>query len=107
MLQGGYLASRIPGASSPGIGTETDLAIFGFGAGLGLVAGLLRPLARSFVGSLVFGVLLVEAGVWGLWHLVRRDAQAPNWTTLGATAVFGLLLGVAYYISQQHEKRQI
>jgi len=107
MVQGGYVYSRIPGADSPAVGTETDLAIFALGGGLGLVAGLLRPLGRSFLGSLVFGVLLVEAGVWGLWHFVRQGDAALDSTTLGATAVFGVLLGAAFYLSQQHEKGRL
>lgn len=108
MLQGGYVYSRIPGAESPGIGTSTDLAIFALGGGLGLVAGLLRPLGRkSFLGSLLFGLLLVEAGVWGLWHFVRQGAGTPDGRTLGASAGFGVLLGAAFYLSQQHEKGRV
>jgi predicted membrane-bound spermidine synthase len=104
MVQIGYVDSRIPGAESPGSGVPTDLAIFALGGGLGLVAGLLRPMGRTFLGSLLFGVVLVEAGVWGLWHFVRLDGGAPDRTTLAATAGFGLLLGAAFYLSQQHEK---
>jgi hypothetical protein len=106
MVQGGYIYSRIPGAQSPSSGTTTALAIFALGSGLGLVAGLLRPLGKSFLGSLVFGVLLVEAGVWGLWHFVRQGAGTLDATTLAATAGFGVLLGAAFYLSQRHEKRR-
>ena len=107
MFQGGYLSSRIPGTSSPGVGTSTDLAIFALGAGLGVVAGLLRPLSRSFAGSLLFGVLLVQAGVWGLWHFVRRDAGTLDWRATAAAAGFGVLLGAAFYVSQQQERRRV
>jgi hypothetical protein len=107
MFQGGYLSSRIPGTSTPGVGTSTDLAIFALGAGLGVVAGLLRPLARSFAGSLLFGVLLVQAGVWGLWHFVRRSPGTLDWRVAAAAAGFGLLLGAAFYVSQQQERRRV
>jgi hypothetical protein len=107
MLQGGYVYSRIPGAESAGTGTETDLAIFALGGGLGVVAGLLRPLGNTFLGSLLFGVLLVEAGVWGLWYFVRQSAGTPDWRALGATAGFGLLLGAAFYLSRQHDKGRL
>ena len=107
MVQGGSVYSRIPGAESRAAGTETDLAIFALGGGLGVVAGLLRPLGNSFLGSLMFGVVLVEAGVWGLWHFVRQSAGALDLITISATAVFGVLLGAAFYLSQQYEKGRI
>ena len=107
MVQGGYVYSRIPGAEATGAGTTTDVAIFAMGGGLGLVAGLLRPLGRTFLGSLVFGVVLVEVGVWGLWRFVRQGAGTPELTTLAASAVFGVLLGAAFYLSGLHEQGRI
>jgi hypothetical protein len=71
------------------------------------VAGLLRPLTRSFLGSLLFGVLLVEFGAVSLWYFVRQSSRGPELSTLIAAGVFGLLLGAAAYISQQPEKRQM
>jgi hypothetical protein len=107
LLQGGYLASRIPGTPSPGTRLQVDLATFAFGAGLGAVAGLLRPLTRSFLGSLLFGVLLVEIGAMGFWYFVRQSMRRPDLSTLVAVVLFGLVLGAAAYISQQSEKRQV
>lgn len=107
MVQGGYIYSRVPGAESGGQGTATDFAIFAMGGGLGLVAGLLRPLGKTFLGSLVFGVVLVEVGVWGLWRFVREWSDTPELTTLASSAVFGVLLGAAFYLSGLHERGRI
>ena len=107
MLQGGYLVSRVPEAARPSAGLEVDLATLALGAGLGAVAGLLRPLTRSFLGSLLFGVLIVEIGAIGLWYFVRQSARGLEPTTLAAAGIFGLLLGAACYISQQPEKRRV
>jgi hypothetical protein len=93
MVQGGYVYSRIPGAEATGSGTTTDIAIFAMGGGLGLVAGLLRPLGKTFLGSLVFGVILVEVGVWGLWRFVRQGSGTPELTTLAASGGLGSCSG--------------
>jgi hypothetical protein len=104
---GTFPLSPVPAADAPGYGTRADLEILALGAGLGAVAGLLRPLARSFVGSLLFGVILVEVGAWSLWYFVGHNAGPMRWGVIAAVAGVGLLFGAAFYLSQQPMKQSL
>ena len=99
--------SPVPLADAPGYGTRADLEILALGAGLGAVAGLLRPLARSFAGSLLFGVVLVEVGAWTLWYFVGHNDGPMRWGVIAAAAGVGLLFGAAFYLSRQPAKQSL
>lgn len=85
-------------------GSQPTLAILALGAGLGAIAGLLRPLGRSFLGSLFLGCLLADSGLFLLRILAPPRADAPAFNPFGSGLLFGVMLGLALYLSELHKR---
>jgi uncharacterized membrane protein YfcA len=88
------------------IDSGSSLAILALGAALGAVAGALRPLARSLIGSLLLGCVLAYGGLYLLRVLrpIRPDAPTPH--IAGAGFGFGVILGLALYLSELHKRSE-
>jgi hypothetical protein len=85
---------------------ESSLAILALGAFLGAIAGLLRPLTRSFLGSLGLGALLSEGALLAIRWLVPSRADMPPFRPFGPVLWVGLLLGLAMYLGELHRRTQ-
>jgi hypothetical protein len=101
------LPGRLPVNPAPPrltIDSGSSLAILALGAALGAVAGALRPLSRSLVGSLLVGCLLADGGLYLIRVLRPVRPDAPPFHLLGSGLVFGVILGLALYLSELHKR---
>ena len=101
------LPGRLPLTASQTRLVGTPAASFGIlalGAGLGAVAGLLRPLTRTFPGSLVVGVALSETTLLLLRWLLPPRGDRPPLHPLGPVLWMGLVLGLALYFGELHRR---
>lgn len=83
---------------------EASFGILALGAGLGAVAGLLRPLTRTLVGSLVVGLALSETTLLLLRWLLPARADRPPPQPFGPVLGMGLVLGLALYFGELHRR---
>src|SRR5574338_7633 len=87
-------------------GSDATLAILALGLTLGAIAGVFRPLGRSFLGSLVLGCALVEAALFLIRQLAPHRGDRPPFDPFGPGLLFGLMLGLAFYLSELHRRTQ-
>ena len=83
---------------------EASFGILALGAGLGAVAGLLRPLTRTLLGSLGVGVALSETTLLLLRWLLPARADRPPLQPFGAVLWMGLVLGLALCFGELHRR---
>lgn len=86
--------------------TDATLAILALGFILGAIAGICRPMGRSFPGSLFLGCALTEASLFLLRQFGPHRTDQPPLAPFGPGLLFGVLLGLAFYLAELHRRTE-